>query len=365
MIWQETIEGRPATVSSLTADFKPAKTKDGAILRVLFDDGGTAWLVDPELKKYDPDQPRDAGGKWTSGGGGGGETAAGEDQFSEAVPTYEVSSKGELIDYTPEPAGSATELFNRTYNPHYTADDLVQLSGAGDKIAAAEAKLAVAGPPTQEQFRDADGTYTPDRQAVHEQMLAKTFEPDAITAATPAAGEQPTFYVLGGRGGAGKSWFSKSPDSPFDTSKTIYVNTDDYKEALPEYEGWNAALVHEESSDIAESAHEIASRAGLNVTFDATLKSSGTITRLIDKYEKAGYRIEGYFMHTAPQVSTMRALGRFVHGGETGRYVLPQYVLGSTGNEKVFDSLAAHFAKYAVYDNNSSGGPKLVHEGKK
>jgi predicted ABC-type ATPase len=187
----------------------------------------------------------------------------------------------------------------------------------------------------------------------------KGFTKDAVTAAMPAAGEQPTLYIVGGRGGAGKSWFSKSPDSPFDVSKTMYINNDDFKESLPEYAGWNAGSVHEEAGDIADRAHQRARGAGLNVTFDATLKSTGSIGKLIEQYEKAGYRVEGYFMHTAPQVSAVRAMGRFDH---TGRYVPAQYILGSTTNEASFDAMTPHFAKWAVYDNNTGNGPVKVVE---
>lgn len=314
-----------------------------------------------DLAKYSPDQPRvpagEPGGGQFAGGEGGGSAS---DMGTPSAGNYEVTSGGELKGYTPEPANSATELFNRTYNPSYTADKLVAMKGLESKVAEVESKLANAGPDTQTQFRGPDGVYTANRQAVQNALLDKTFSEEAIRAAIPKAGEQPTLYVLGGRGGSGKSWFSKSPDSPFDASKTIVINADDYKEALPEYKGWNAAVVHEESSDIAARAHEMASRAGLNVTFDATLKSSGTISRIVDQYEKAGYKIEGYFMHTAPQVSAMRALGRFEH---VGRFVPPKYILASTGNEKVFDSLIPHFTRYAVYDNNTKAGPTLVYKG--
>jgi predicted ABC-type ATPase len=173
----------------------------------------------------------------------------------------------------------------------------------------------------------------------------------------PGAGEQPTLYILGGRGGSGKSWFSKSPDSPFDVGKTMYINNDDFKETLPEYEGWNAALVHEEAGDIASMAHERARATGLNVTFDATLKSSRSASALVEKYMAAGYRVEGYYMHTAPQVSAVRAMGRFDH---TGRYVPASYILDSTTNEKSFDSMSHQFDKWSVYDNNSGSGPVKV-----
>jgi hypothetical protein len=265
---------------------------------------------------------------------------------------------------------SASELFQRTYDPSFTAQHAIDTTGSQYRVAEAEAKLALAGSQdTKAQFTGSDGKYVPERQAIHDDLLNRTFTDANIIAAIPKDGEQKTFYVLGGRGGSGKSWFSDSPDAPFDASKTITINTDDYKAELPEFEGWNAALVHEESSDIAERAHDIARDRGLNVTFDATLKSPDTITRLVNGYEKAGYRIEGYFMHTAPQVSAVRALNRFnkPNPGQAlsrkNRYVPPSYVLKSVNNEKVFDSLTPRFAKYGIYDNNSGNGPKLVKSG--
>jgi hypothetical protein len=52
-------------------------------------------------------------------------------------------------------------------------------------------------------------------------------------------------------------------------------------------------------------------------------------------------------------------MGRFDH---TGRYVPAQYILGSTTNEASFDAMTPHFAKWAVYDNNTGNGPVKVVE---
>lgn len=209
--------------------------------------------------------------------------------------------------------------------------------------------------PTNETY-SVGGVYKPERVKVHNAILDKLFTPEAVAAATPAPGTKPVFAILGGRAGAGKSWFTKSQDSPLHGGKFLYINNDDFKEALPEYEGWNAGQLHEEASDIASRAHEIAKKLGVNVIFDATLRSMSSAP-LINSYRDAGYSTKGYFMHTAPQVSAVRALKRFVH---TGRYVPPAYVLSSTGNEKAFDTLAKEMDDWAVYDNNTGGGPVRI-----
>jgi hypothetical protein len=63
-------------------------------------------------------------------------------------------------------------------------------------------------------------------------------------------------------------------------------------------------------------------------------------------------------MFTSPEEAATRAVGRFA---TQGRYVPPEYVLGSTTNERTFDNLKPSFSDWAIYDNNQPGGsPKLV-----
>lgn len=299
------------------------------------------------VKGFDPNQPRNpagaqGGGQWTSGGGGG-----------SVVISH---ARGVLEGYHPNQASSATELYSRTADLSITSEMVyAAVPGSRDKAQEAERKIAQ-GTQTKDQHF-VGGVYTAERQALHDAIIEKIFTAEAIERATPGADEDPTLVFLGGRGGAGKSWFSRAADSPIDAKKFLYLNSDDIKEALPEYEGWNAALVHEESSDILSRANHIARSAGLNVIVDATMRSSGSISRELDKYEDAGYRAEGYFMHTAPQVSAVRALGRFV---SSGRYVPPAYVLSSTTNEATFDSMTNRFERWAVYDNNTNAGPVRV-----
>lgn len=295
-----------------------------------------------EIEKYDPDQPRDEGGRWSDTGGGGGGS----------------SRLGPALHYEPVEVASAGELFLRTWDSAVTPGDIANaVPGFAAKQLEAEAKLAAPGNhPTQTQYMR-DGHYTPERIVVHDHILNNIFTDAKVEKALPAAGEQPTLVVLGGRGGSGKSWFSQSDRSPINASKFLYLNSDDIKEALPEYKGWNAALVHEESTDILSRADNFARRSGLNVIFDATMRSPGTMARLINEYRAAGYKIEGYYMHTAPQVSAVRAASRFM---KTGRYVPPKYVLESTTNEKTFDGLRGQLDRWEVYDNNTSHGPIRV-----
>lgn len=70
------IDGRPALMAYLLDDFTPTTSADATLLKVNFDDGDVMFLMAkppaPLGKAFDPDEPRDERGRWTSGGGSSG-----------------------------------------------------------------------------------------------------------------------------------------------------------------------------------------------------------------------------------------------------------------------------------------------------
>jgi len=55
-------------------------------------------------------------------------------------------------------------------------------------------------------------------------------------------------------------------------------------------------------------------------------------------------------------------MSRFAGGGESGRYVPPEVVLGNTENEANFDKIKKNVDAWSFHDNNRSKeeGPKLI-----
>lgn len=210
-------------------------------------------------------------------------------------------------------------------------------------------------------FKNPDGTYTEERQALHNRIVDEMFTPERIAAALPAPGEKPTMVMLGGRGGSGKSWLTGN-EGPVDASKMILIDADHIKSMLPGYEGWNASAYHEESSDILKMVDDRALGLGVHTVLDATLKSESSSAQRMALYEAAGYDVEGYYMYAAPEEAATRAMSRYSKGGKfNGRFVPPEIVLSNTENEKNFDKLSSGFKKWAVYDNNTLGQkPRLV-----
>jgi HK97 family phage portal protein len=269
------------------------------------------------------------------------------------------SGGGGKEDGETKPESSASSLAKPVSK---TVDQVVAAVPASKpKIESARTRLAQAVPtdaPVEKGgHKQANGNYTPARIAIQQRVVQSIMTPEAIAAAVPKAGEKPTLHILGGRGGSGKSFFT-SKKGTIDKSKFLYLNNDDIKEKLPEYAGWNAAMVHEESSHIGSGIEAAARDAKLNVIIDGTMKSAGVTEQRIAAFKAAGYRIEGHYMYTSPENSAQRALERFVRGGETGRFVPPEYSLSSTTNEASFDKVKGQMDAWEIYDNDGSA-PKF------
>ena len=239
------------------------------------------------------------------------------------------------------------------------------------KIDAAIARLATIEE-TLGKYKVDHGDYTEQRKILHEKILwsggevydsktgGKKWVPGLLANANnskPASGEKPTFTILGGRGGSGKSSFKYDV---YDPDKCIVIDADAIKEMMPEYEGWNAWQVHEESSDIVESALEFARINGLNVVLDATMKTAKTAIEKVQAFKDKGYRTEAHYMHLPRQEAAKRAVQRFLDGGEHGRLVPIDAVLKNTTNEAAFDQIKKMTDAWSFSDNNVPKGQKPI-----
>jgi predicted ABC-type ATPase len=227
------------------------------------------------------------------------------------------------------------------------------------KIEAVEADIAKAG--TTMARHKKDGAWTPERIALHDKILEKFLSPEKIAAATPPEGQAPTFTILGGRGGSGKSWFK---GKVYEEDHAIVLGADEIKGEFKSdgYDGWNAAEYHEESGELFDQITEIAFNSRLNIVHDATMKTPEKALALVKKFKEAGYRVEAHYMHLPRQEAANRAVKRFL--GKAKRYVPPSVVLSNTKNEASFDSVRPHVDAWSFRDNNVSEGqePRLISE---
>jgi phage-related protein (TIGR01555 family) len=256
-------------------------------------------------------------------------------------------------------ANSASDLLRQNYKPVSVEGFLSKQPPAVlAKIRQVESRLMTtpktSAPVSQGGYMRPDGTWTPERQALHAQIINKFLSPSVIARATPKPGTRPSFTMIGGRGGSGKSWFTKT--GVVDPNVFVLDN-DAIKQQLPEYQGWNAALLHEEASDLFDKIDARARALGLNVAHDATMRSIDH--KKAAAYKAAGYDVHGLYMFVPPHVSAQRAINRFM--GPEGRYVPPSYILGSTTNESSFDAMKPQFGNWQIFRNDVEGAePTLV-----
>lgn len=282
--------------------------------------------------------PRDEDGKWTDGSGG-----------DDNEPDDIANSKS-----------PASDLLARNHKEEVTLDQLRDQLSPEFKSEAVKAEAEMKGLKiTQKQFMDANGKYTPERAELHRSIIRGLFTETRIKHATPPIGTKPTLILSGGRPAAGKTTsLKKELGEKIKTS--FYINADEIQEKLPGYKGRHAGLYNAEAQDIALQAEKVARHMGLNIIYDATLKSKQPALERVLNYKEAGYEVDGYFVHTTPATSVMRSAGRFMSDPDgTGRYLPPEISFNSRTNEATFDSLIPQLRHWALYDNNGDK-PKRI-----
>lgn len=226
-------------------------------------------------------------------------------------------------------------------------------------------------PETITKFRKSgegvNAIYTPERQKLHEKIITKLIN-EKLKAATPKDGEQPTFQILGGRGGSGKSTFNKkkSDAGVYNEDNVIVVDPDALKEELAnesgeKWEGWKAKAYHEESSDLSKMLMKAAMAQGLNIVMDITMSNADKQIEELKLAKDLGYKTGAYYMHVPKQESLKRAIKRYIENPDqknhkgvedfTGRFVPPDVLLNMTGNEANFDKVKDYADDWSFYDN--------------
>jgi len=326
---------------------------------------------------FNPNQKRDARGRWVKGGGvgisldlprvseGGGAGAGGGGRARKAAKKATGGRKKKAATVAPATRGPLTdEEFQAR------ADRVDRFLSGALKEYATDKKYAP------------DGVWDADRDRLHREIAADLYKKaDGV----PNEGRA---VMAGGLGGAGKSTVLKDY-AGIDQSQYLTINPDDVKEELvrrglvPEVPGAGdlsplemSPLVHEESSRIAGLVAQMAYNDKKNVIWDITMSSQPSIDSRVSAMRKAGYGdINGVFVDIPTETSVERALSRYRRGvdnylegkGNGGRYVPPRIIRaqqtasGRTVNRDSFDNSRDQFDGWSVYDNSVTGrAPQLV-----
>lgn len=187
-----------------------------------------------------------------------------------------------------------------------------------------DARVKQQAEPSTKSKHEKNGVYTPERQALHDEIVQKTV---ADKPRVPE-GEQPTILLTGGYPGSGKSSMLKNPEYSERLDDFVHVDSDNFKGLLGAADGvsnmgWRAQAYHEESADIVGRVMQAAIAGHQNVLFDGTMKTSAKMQTMVKQFQDMGYRVEVAFADLPMRKSMTRAIGRFIGGG---RFVDPAYI---------------------------------------
>lgn len=214
---------------------------------------------------------------------------------------------------------------------------------------------------------DSNGRLTPEREALHQQIINSYFE----KAKPVGPDEDQIFTVMGGGSAAGKSTMLKTGAAKI-PENGIKVDSDEIKELLPEFremiesgQGDKAAgYVHEESSALTKRIMELAMNNRFNMTLDGT--GDGSLKSLSSKIEQArkkGMKVEGIYATCSIEEAMRRNLYR---AEKTGRLVPPNILIAT--HQKVSDILPQAvelFDSVKLYDTHSFEKAVMIAEGGK
>lgn len=199
---------------------------------------------------------------------------------------------------------------------------------------------------------------TPEREQFRQSLVDK-----AVENVQPS--ERPVAYIMGGGGAAGKSTLLRKLQARglIPNENVVEINPDDVKRSIPEFDqivgkgdSRAAAVVHSESSAIANRIRQAAIDKRANIIIDRTLKDQTKGLREIQQLKDAGYDVHLIGVTVDPNVAVERAKAR---GKKTGRYVAAEVLRAAhKGFASAFERYARVVDRASLYDTGE--GNKLI-----
>jgi predicted ABC-type ATPase len=216
------------------------------------------------------------------------------------------------------------------------------------------------GDDTMSRHIGPDGDFTPQRQAMHDQIVS-----DA-TAGVPKS-EEPTLYMMGGGPAAGKSSIIKNGDVRH-PDQHVLANPDEFKADIPEYrvglssgDHKAAAFAHEESSHLNRRVMKTASGNQQDVVWDGT--GDNSIEKLEQQtrvFKERGYKVQADYVTCDTDTAVERSNAR---GAKTGR-VVPEEAIRETHARvsEIWPEAVSRglFDRSDLYDTTAGGKPILI-----
>lgn len=356
--------GTPVALSSTGEDVWVGTGPVGGVgtgpllMGALDDDGvgveGYRWVYGPAFRKdpYEPHRALD------------GLVFSNFDEQSLVVPDEPPA--------TPKRAAHGTPPPDTPGSPRRDGPTDAQLARAAE-VQRITDKAVADGLTTTDLYQRPDGSWTPEREALHDSILDE-MEAD-LFAGVPTDRRG---VIMGGLPGAGKSSILRDPRTGVDTKDFVTLNPDDMKAALirrkamPNVAGLKPAemapLTHDESSYLTQRLSDRAEAKGHNLLWDITGNSTKSIESRMADLNADGYGVELVFVDVDIETAKTRALGRFAAQADTdegGRYVSPEYIeqfrddTWGSANRAAFEATKGTAVDWQLWDNRGDD-PILV-----
>lgn len=201
------------------------------------------------------------------------------------------------------------------------------------------------GKDTEQQYKRPDGTWTPERQVLHDKIVNQF-----LSGATPV--KNPTAIMMGGGPASGKSKAIEGGHVNLPKNR-VHIDSDEIKKHIPEYNKGvaakdlnAAAFAHEESSYLSERILREASAKSLNVALDGTGDSGiGRLSEKVDIMRSKGARVSATYM----TCDVSEALKRNeIRAQKTGR-LPPETMVRNT--HKAVSLIVPEALKRGLYDD--------------
>lgn len=241
---------------------------------------------------------------------------------------------------------------------------------------------------TKTKYYDAaTGDYSAERKAVHDKVINTVLTHQLVDGkwvprTTPlAAQENPAVIFMVGMSAAGKTTAAQG----LNYDNKLLINSDDLKSLLPEWNGANAAVLHEESADLADRLFEIGRLNRYSMVLDSTLKSLGGVDYTpggdtaagararIERLKRDNYRVEARYTDVDINDSITRSVKRFIgQKAKTGvgRYVPIGFIRANadasfgTLPRRSFEAVKGYLDAYTFVDNRGKVGVVKYSHGK-
>jgi predicted ABC-type ATPase len=161
--------------------------------------------------------------------------------------------------------------------------------------------------------------------------------------------DAPRIIIIAGPNGAGKTTFARE-FLPGEAACPMFVNADLIAAGIAPFAPETASL-HAGRLMLQELARHFAARTSF--AFETTLSGRGYL-RLIDEWQKAGYRVKLIFLQLA---SAEEAIARVAQRVKQGGHDIPEDVIGRrfAAGKNNFEQLYAPIVDaWALYDNAGS-----------